>query len=63
MTDPDGRHRWIVSSICGDCLQSDTGRAILNGAVGIATISTEPVERCVLCGWPFADTVPPENDG
>jgi Zn ribbon nucleic-acid-binding protein len=50
-----GRHRWIVSAICGDCLTSDTGRAIRGGAVGVATINRGPVQRCILCGFPFAD--------
>jgi hypothetical protein len=56
--DPDPqpeRQTWLVSAICADCLTSDTGRAILTGAVGVARVHAGPVERCVLCGWPLAD--------
>jgi hypothetical protein len=56
----DERRRWAVTAICGDCLNSDTGRAILSGAVGVATISNGPIERCILCKFPFADTQEPQ---
>lgn len=52
---PSDRRRWIVSSICGDCLDSSTGRAILSGAVGVGTLSNGPITKCILCGFPFAD--------
>lgn len=48
---------WVVSAVCDVCLDSDTGRAILAGAVGIATLNDGPIERCILCGFPFADQV------
>lgn len=51
--------RWIVTAICADCLTSDTGRAILSGAVGVATLNTGPVERCILCGYVLAEEPEP----
>lgn len=51
------RERWLVSAICGTCLNSSTGRSILSGAVGVGTLSSGPVTKCILCGFPFADQV------
>ena len=60
MTDP---RQWLISSICGDCLVSETGVRILSGAVGIAALSTGgEVEKCVLCGFPFRDQLREATD-
>lgn len=60
MDAPDSRRvdpgaPWIVSAICADCLDSPQGQAVLNGLVGVASISDEGPDRCVFCGFVFAD--------
>jgi hypothetical protein len=57
-TDP-AESGWLVSAICAECLDSDLGRHVLAGSVGVATVNRGPVDRCVLCGWLLADEPAP----